>query len=193
MSNQPLPIQPYDLTPQKVVILDRDGVINEDSDHYIKSLDEWKPYPQAIEAIARLSCNGWTVAVATNQSGIARGYYDESVLAQMHDRLHERVHAAGGKIAHIAHCPHGPDDDCDCRKPKAGLLDQIQHALNLESLEGAWMVGDSRRDLEAGIAKGCHPVLVRTGKGRETEASGNLGQAWVFDDLAGFVDHLQRN
>lgn len=192
MSRQSLPPQPSELTPQKVVILDRDGVINEDSDNYIKSLDEWKPYPQAIDAIARLSKTGWTVAVATNQSGIARGYYDTSVLARMHETLCQRVQAAGGKIAHIAYCPHGPDDECACRKPKAGLLEQIQHALNLASLEGAWMVGDSLRDLQAGRAMGCHPVLVRTGKGKQTEAKGNLGQAWVFEDLTAFADYLER-
>ncbi|MDW5375939.1 D-glycero-beta-D-manno-heptose 1,7-bisphosphate 7-phosphatase [Halomonas sp. HP20-15] len=190
MTMQPLPVQPYDLTPNKVVILDRDGVINEDSENYIKSLEEWRPYPQAIEAIARLSLHGWTVAVATNQSGLARGYFDEATLQLMHDNLCERVSAAGGSIAHIAYCPHGPDDDCACRKPKVGLLDQIQQRLNLENLRGAWMVGDSGRDLEAGIAKGCHPVLVRTGKGKKTEARENLERVWIFDDLAAFVDHL---
>lgn len=191
MSQQPLPTQPYDLAPQKVVILDRDGVINEDSDDYIKSLDEWKPYPQAIEAIARLSRNGWTVTVATNQSGIARGYYDETVLTQMHDKLHELVRAAGGKITHIAWCPHSPDGGCDCRKPRAGLLEQIQHALNLESLDGAWMVGDSQRDLVAGQAMGCHPALVRTGKGMRTEADyAEREKPMIFDDLTAFVDYL---
>jgi len=190
MNTQSLPNQPHDLPPHKVVILDRDGVINEDSDDYIKSLEEWRPFPQAIKAIVRLSRQGWTIAVATNQSGVARGYCDEATLQQMHDDLTARVSAAGGEIAHIAYCPHGPDDDCNCRKPKTGLLDQIQQRLNLESLQGAWMVGDSSRDLKAGIAKGCHPVLVRTGKGTTTEARGNLGQAWVFDDLAAFADHL---
>lgn len=193
MNTQSLPNQPYDLVPNKVIVLDRDGVINEDSQDYIKSLEEWQPFPQAIEAIARLSRHGWTITVATNQSGVARGYYDEATLQLMHDDLSERVSAAGGRIAHITYCPHGPDDDCECRKPKAGLLDQIQHALNLESLRGAWMVGDSHRDLEAGIAKGCHPVLVRTGKGRQTEASGGLGKAWIFDDLAAFANHLIEN
>lgn len=193
MKIQPLPHQPYDLVPHKVVVLDRDGVINEDSDDYIKSLEEWRPFPQAIEAIARLTRHGWTVAVATNQSGVARGYYDEATLQLIHDDLHARVSAAGGQIAHIAYCPHGPDDDCNCRKPKTGLLDQIQHSLNLKSLQGAWMVGDSNRDLEAGLVKGCHPVLVRTGKGKGTEARGNLGRPWVFDDLAAFANHLIEN
>ena len=193
MSMQPLSGQSHELTPNTVIILDRDGVINEDSDDYITSLDEWRPYAQAIEAIARLTRHGWTIAVATNQSGVARGYYDEATLQLMHDDLLDRVSAAGGTIAHIAYCPHGPDDGCECRKPKTGLLDQIQHSLNLDSLQNAWMVGDSRRDLEAGIAKGCHPVLVRTGKGRRTEARGSLGQARIFDDLAAFADYLLEN
>ncbi|MFQ3788621.1 D-glycero-beta-D-manno-heptose 1,7-bisphosphate 7-phosphatase [Halomonas sp. A29] len=175
----------------RLVILDRDGVINHDSDDYIKSLAEWIPYPSSIEAIARLSRAGWTVAIATNQSGIARGYYDEVTLAAMHTELERQVGEAGGKIAHIAYCPHGPDDGCACRKPLPGLLIQIRDALELNSLEGSWMVGDSLRDLQAGEPMGCRPVLVRTGKGRRTEAKGTgLDGAILFDDLAAFVDRL---
>lgn len=175
----------------RLVILDRDGVINQDSDDYVKSLDEWIPYPAAIAAIARLNRAGWTVAIATNQSGIARGYYDEEVLEAMHDRLHELVHDAGGEVAHIAHCPHGPDEGCECRKPLPGLLEEIRKALAMDSLEGSWMVGDSLRDLQAGEPMGCRPVLVRTGKGRQTEEKGEgLEDALVFDDLAAFVDWL---
>lgn len=178
----------------QLVILDRDGVINRDSDDYVKSLDEFLPYPQAIDAIARLSKAGWTVAVATNQSGIARGYYDEATLAAMHERLKALVAAAGGEIAHIVHCPHGPDDDCDCRKPLPGLLERLGAALELESLTGSWMVGDSLRDLEAGEAVGCRAVLVRTGKGERTLARhperASDDRTRVFDDLAGFVDWL---
>lgn len=178
-------------SPDRLVILDRDGVINRDSDHYIKSLDEFVPYPAAIEAIARLCRAGWTVAVATNQSGIARGYYDEATLAAMHDELHRRVKAAGGEITHIAVCPHGPDEGCGCRKPRPGLLEEIRDALDMESLARSWMVGDSRRDLQAGEAVGCRLALVRTGKGRRTEAQEEgMGSARVFDDLAGFVDWL---
>lgn len=174
-----------------VVILDRDGVINQDSDDYVKTLAEWLPYPASIQAIARLSQAGWTVAVATNQSGIARGYYSEATLDSMHAELERLVAEAGGNIAHIAYCPHGPDDGCSCRKPLPGLLEQIQHALELDSLEGSWMVGDSLRDLEAGNQKGCRPVLVRTGKGERTEAKGEgLCNVPIFDDLATFVDWL---
>lgn len=175
----------------RLVILDRDGVINHDSDAYIKSLDEWAPYPSSIEAIARLTQAGWTVTVATNQSGIARGFYDETTLTSMHGELRRQVAEAGGEIAHIVHCPHGPADGCSCRKPLPGLLEQIRDALGLASLEGSWMVGDSLRDLKAGEVMGCRPVLVRTGKGQRTEAKGvGLDNAFVFDDLAAFVDWL---
>lgn len=177
--------------PTQLVILDRDGVINQDSDAYIKSLDEWIAYPNAIEAIARLSRQGWLIAVATNQSGIARGLYGQTELDAMHAEMHRQVKAAGGSIAHIAFCPHGPEDGCDCRKPLPGLLVQIRNALSLESLEGSWMVGDSLRDLQAGRTLGCRPVLVKTGKGERTLARGEgLDDTLVFDDLAAFTDWL---
>ncbi|KAA0010662.1 D-glycero-beta-D-manno-heptose 1,7-bisphosphate 7-phosphatase [Billgrantia pellis] len=183
---------PYDAS--RIVILDRDGVINRDSEAYIKSLEEWQPYPSSIEAIARLTRAGLTVAVATNQSGIARGFYDEATLSLMHAELRRRVQEAGGNIAHIAYCPHGPGDACDCRKPLPGLLEQIREALGLDNLKGSWMVGDSLRDLQAGEPMGCRPVLVRTGKGSQTEAKGvGLEGTLVFDDLAGFTDWLLAN
>ncbi|MFD2191359.1 D-glycero-beta-D-manno-heptose 1,7-bisphosphate 7-phosphatase [Pistricoccus aurantiacus] len=176
---------------ERLIILDRDGVINQDSDHYIKSLAEWIPYPQAISAMGRLSQAGWTLCVATNQSGIARGYYGEAALKQMHQRLHDLVHAEGGDIAHIVYCPHGPDDNCNCRKPLPGLLREIRDRLGLSGLEGSWMVGDSLRDLQAGEQMGCHNVLVRTGKGSYTEQKGELpAGAAVFDDLASFAHWL---
>lgn len=175
----------------KLVILDRDGVINRDSDAYIKSLAEWHPYPSAIRAIARLSQAGYTVAVATNQSGISRGYYTLATLESMHMRLRQLVNEAGGTIAHIAFCPHGPDDRCECRKPKPGLLHQIRDALGLDTLQGSWMVGDSLRDLQAGAAMGCHPILVRTGKGAKTEAQGHeLDNVVIHADLEAFTDWL---
>ncbi|WP_394426115.1 D-glycero-beta-D-manno-heptose 1,7-bisphosphate 7-phosphatase [Vreelandella stevensii] len=179
------------LMPDRLVILDRDGVINHDSDNYIKSLAEWVPYPASITAIARLSQAGFTVAVATNQSGIARGYYDEATLAAMHHHMSTLVEAEGGQIAHIAYCPHGPQDDCTCRKPLPGLLTQIQQALGLDHLGGSWMVGDSLRDLQAGEAVGCQSVLVKTGKGERTLAkSVGLEHTLVVNDLAEFVDQL---
>ncbi|MCL7930818.1 D-glycero-beta-D-manno-heptose 1,7-bisphosphate 7-phosphatase [Halomonas llamarensis] len=179
------------LLPERLIILDRDGVINQDSDAYIKSLAEWIPYPSAIDAMARLYKAGYTLAVATNQSGIARGYYDEKTLGTMHKRLQKLVSNAGGEIAHIAYCPHGPDDICHCRKPLPGLLEDIQKKLGRKTLEGSWMVGDSLRDLQAGEAVGCHSILVRTGKGQKTEAKGiGLEKAQVFDDLSAFADWL---
>ncbi|MCA1768442.1 MAG: D-glycero-beta-D-manno-heptose 1,7-bisphosphate 7-phosphatase [Halomonas sp.] len=182
-------------SPDRLVILDRDGVINQDSDEYVKTLTEWIPYPSAINAITRLSRAGWTVAVATNQSGIARGYYDEVTLNRMHAELNRLVNEGGGRIAHIAWCPHSPDEGCSCRKPLPGLLEQIRVALGMRDLKGSWMVGDSMRDLLAGNAVEAHPVLVLTGKGKRTLSKhpelGNAEDATrVFDDLAQFADWL---
>lgn len=176
-----------------LVILDRDGVINEDSDAYIKSLAEWHPIPGSIEAIARLSRAGFTVAVATNQSGLARGLFDLDDLEAIHARLNELVEAEGGRLAGIFYCPHHPDDGCDCRKPRAGLLDAIARELGLP-LAGAWFIGDSRRDLEAARARACEPVLVLTGKGERTQAQLAADHDWtslrVFSDLAAAAEAL---
>ena len=179
------------LSAEKLVILDRDGVINRDSDNYIKSLDEWVPYPSSITAISRLTRAGYTVAVATNQSGIARGFYNEATLHAMHRHLIALVESEGGRIAHIAYCPHGPDDQCQCRKPLPGMLVEIQQQLELESLTDSWMVGDSLRDLQAGESVGCKTALVRTGKGVQTEQKGaGLERALIYDDLSQFVEWL---
>lgn len=173
----------------KLLILDRDGVINQDSDDYIKSLAEWIPIPSAITAIARLSKAGWTIAVATNQSGIARGYYDLATLESMHARLRELVAEQGGELGMVVYCPHGPDDGCDCRKPKPGMLRQIAQHYGVD-LKGVWFVGDSRGDLDAALAVDCLPVLVKTGKGERTLAKTLLEGTLVFDDLAAVADHL---
>lgn len=173
----------------KLLILDRDGVINQDSDDYIKSLAEWIPIPSAITAIARLSKAGWTVAVATNQSGIARGYYDLATLESMHARLRELVAEQGGELGVVVYCPHGPDDGCDCRKPKPGMLRQIAQHYRAD-LKGVWFVGDSRGDLDAALAVDCLPVLVKTGKGERTLAKPLPEGTLVFDDLAAVADHL---
>lgn len=173
----------------KLLILDRDGVINYDSDAYIKTLEEWIPIPGAIEAIARLSKAGWTVAVATNQSGLARGYYDQAMLDAMHARLRQLVAEQGGEVGLIVHCPHGPDDGCDCRKPKAGLLKRIAAHYGVE-LAGVWFVGDSSGDLDAARAVDCQPVLVKTGKGQRTLAKPLPAGTLVFDDLAAVAARL---
>ena len=173
----------------KLLILDRDGVINEDSDAYIKSLAEWIPIPGSIEAIARLSRAGWTVAVATNQSGLARGYYDEATLDAMHARLRQLVAEQGGEVGLIVHCPHGPDDGCACRKPLPGLLVQIAEHYDV-ALDGVWFVGDSSGDLAAAQAVACQAVLVRSGKGQRTLAKGLPAGVKVFDNLAAVAAHL---
>ncbi len=174
-----------------LVILDRDGVINYDSDEFIKSAQEWLPLPGSIESIATLSRAGYTIAVATNQSGIARGLFDENAVAAMHDKLRELVAEAGGRVDHIVVCPHGPDDNCDCRKPMPGLYLQIAEHFGV-GLEGVPVIGDSLRDLEAAVAAGAQPMLVRTGYGKTTEESltNELALVPVFDDLAGAALHI---
>lgn len=176
----------------KLIILDRDGVINQDSDNYVRSADEWEPIPGSIEAIAKLSKAGYTVAVATNQSGIARGYFDEHELAAMHQKMCTLVEEEGGHISGVFFCPHGPDDDCDCRKPKTGLIEQIEceFGTNAERLP---FVGDSVKDVMCAKLAGCTPVLVRTGKGEATLAQSSeseLDGVSVFSDLKEYVDSL---
>ncbi len=173
----------------KLLILDRDGVINQDSDAYIKSLDEWIPIPGSIEAIAQLRKAGWTVAVATNQSGIARGYYSLATLDAMHARLRELVAAQGGEVGLIVYCPHGPDDGCDCRKPRPGMLRTIANHYAVD-LAGVWFVGDSKGDLEAARAVDAQPVLVMTGKGEQTLSKGVPEATLIFDDLASIASAL---
>ncbi|MEO9244336.1 D-glycero-beta-D-manno-heptose 1,7-bisphosphate 7-phosphatase [Pseudomonas inefficax] len=173
----------------KLLILDRDGVINHDSDAYIKTLDEWVPIPGSVEAIAQLSKAGWTVAVATNQSGIARGYYALATLEAMHARLRSLVAEQGGEVGYIVYCPHGPDEGCDCRKPKPGMLRAIAKHYQV-GLEGVWFVGDSKGDLEAALAVGAQPVLVKTGKGERTLEKGVPETTLIFDDLAAIAREL---
>lgn len=175
----------------KLIVLDRDGVINYDSDAYIKTVDEWQPLPGAIAAIARLHQAGWTVAVATNQSGLARGYYDEAELHAMHDKMRALLAEQQADIGLIAFCPHGPDDACDCRKPNTGLLLQIAEHYNTR-LEGVWFVGDSLRDLQAAVTVRAQPVLVKTGKGVDTARKELPAGTLVFDDLAAVADALLR-
>ncbi|SDU33251.1 D-glycero-beta-D-manno-heptose 1,7-bisphosphate 7-phosphatase [Halopseudomonas salegens] len=173
----------------QLIILDRDGVINEDSDAFVKSLDEWVPLPGAIDAIARLSRAGWTIAVATNQSGLARGLFSPATLDLMHARLEKLVAEQGGRIDLIRYCPHGPDAGCDCRKPQAGLFQQIATYFACD-LHGVPTVGDSLRDLQAGTSVGCTPYLVLTGKGQKTASQTLPADTRIFADLAAVVDHL---
>ena len=176
----------------KLLILDRDGGINYDSDAYIKSVEEWIPLPGAIEAIAQLSKAGWTVAIATNQSGIARGYYDIATLDAMHARLRTLVAEQGGEVGLVVYCPHGPDEGCDCRKPKPGMLKIIAEHYKVP-LAGIWFVGDSLGDLEAAKAVDSQPVLVKTGKGEKTQAKNLPVGTLIFDDLAAVAAELINN
>ena len=179
-----------------LVILDRDGVINYDSDDYIKSVAEWSPIPGSLEAIARLSRADFRIVVATNQSGIARGLYNLTTLNQIHQKMTAALRDHGGQIEAIFFCPHGPDDGCDCRKPRPGLLHQISERLNVP-LADVPVVGDSLRDLQCASRVGARPVLVRTGKGVKTESlladeepNSALKNTLVFNDLADFTEAL---
>ena len=174
----------------KLIVLDRDGTINQDSDQYIKSPLEWKPIPGSLEAIARLTHAGWRVVVATNQSGIARGLFDMSTLNAIHAEMHRAVALAGGRIDAVFFCPHAADSNCECRKPRPGLLLEIGERLNMD-MAGVPLAGDSLRDLEAAAAVGARPMLVLTGKGRKTRAAGGLPAGTeVFDDLAAIAAKL---
>lgn len=180
-----------------LIILDRDGVINFDSDNYIRSLEEWLPIPGSIEAIARLSAAGFTVTVATNQSGLARGYFEIEDLEAIHASLCAQVEDLGGEIAGIFYCPHLPEEGCSCRKPATGLLESIERELNLTA-QGAFFIGDSLKDLQAAQSFGCKPILVRTGKGMDTLATLRSPEPGVerpldipvYADLADASHHL---
>jgi D-glycero-D-manno-heptose 1,7-bisphosphate phosphatase len=158
---------------RKLVILDRDGVINVDSDAFIKSPDEWVAIPGSLEAIARLNQAGYRVAIASNQSGIGRGLFDMAALNAMHEKMNRAAAAVGGRIDAVFFCPHTQEDDCECRKPKPGMLQQIVERFEIDP-EDTPVVGDSLRDLQAGAALGFATHLVLTGKGQKTLAGGNL-------------------
>ncbi len=175
---------------QQLVILDRDGVINEDSDNYIKTPDEWIPIAGSLEAIARLNHAGYRVVIASNQSGLARGLFDINTLNAIHQKMFDALSKVGGHIDAVFFCPHGPDDDCQCRKPKPGLLLEIAERLDVD-LDGAPVIGDSLRDLEAAADVGATPILVLTGKGKITQDKlTSFGPVPVYQDLAAAVDAL---
>ena len=173
-----------------LIILDRDGVINEDSDAYIKSPDEWVPIPGSLAAIARLNQAGYRVAVATNQSGLARGLFTIDDLNAIHNKMHQALASEGGQIEALFFCPHGPNDTCECRKPKSGLFQQISERM-YTGLENIPCIGDSLRDLQAAVAVGARPILVRTGKGHKTEADPLFDPSIsIFHNLCEAVDAL---
>ena len=175
---------------RRLVVLDRDGVINEERIDFIRSPEQWRPLPGSLEAIARLCRAGLTVAVATNQSGVGRGLMSLADLDSIHRKMLGAVGEAGGQLSGVFFCPHTPMEGCRCRKPLPGLLEQIGAALDLP-VAGAYMVGDSLRDLQAATSAGALPALVRTGFGSSTERQLPTGmKVPVFDDLAGFTDWL---
>ena len=174
----------------KLIILDRDGVINEDSDDYIKSPDEWIPIPGSLDAIARLNHAGYAVAIASNQSGIARGYFSLETLAAMNVKMNDMLSLVGGRVDAMFFCPHGPKDGCDCRKPRPGLLIEIGNRFQA-SLGNVLFVGDNINDVKAAQAAGAKPVLVKTGKGEQTinmMAENNINNIPVYVDLADVVN-----
>ncbi|MCU0896350.1 MAG: D-glycero-beta-D-manno-heptose 1,7-bisphosphate 7-phosphatase [Burkholderiales bacterium] len=174
----------------KLVILDRDGVINFDSDQFIKSPEEWRPIPGSVEAIARLTQAGHRVVVATNQSGVGRGLFDMTTLAAIHDKMHRAVSQAGGRIDAVFYCPHAADSTCACRKPSPGMLLDIGERFNT-ALDGVPTVGDSLRDLQAAVAVRARPILVLTGKGKRTQDAGGLPEnTEVYADLAAVAKSL---
>jgi len=174
----------------RLVILDRDGVINEDSAAFIKSPAEWRPLPGSLEAIARLTQAHYHVVVVTNQSGVGRGLFDIDTLHQIHATMEQELLRRGGRIDAIYYCPHGPDDDCSCRKPRAGMFRDLAKRLQMD-LSGVPAVGDSLRDIQAAQVVKARPILVRTGKGLTTEQRGEgLAGVEVYDDLAAVVERL---
>lgn len=174
---------------RSLVMLDRDGVINHDSERYIRTPADWQPLPGSLTAIAALHRAGFTVVVCTNQSGLARGLITPAELDAIHASMVRAVAAAGGELAGIFICPHGPNDGCDCRKPRPGLLHQVERRLGLP-VRGAPCVGDSARDLAAATAAGARPILVRTGNGEKTLAQAETPPPEVYDDLAAVAEQL---
>ncbi|QEP43072.1 D-glycero-beta-D-manno-heptose 1,7-bisphosphate 7-phosphatase [Ectothiorhodospiraceae bacterium BW-2] len=197
--NLPLPLAQRNLWfhVKHLIILDRDGVINLDSDHYIRSVEEFIPLPGSLEAIAKLYQAGYQIAIATNQSGIGRGYYSIETLEAMHHKLAQLLQPLGAQIDYIAYCPHAPEAKCHCRKPEIGLFEQIAAHFQRQNLIGIPTVGDSLRDIETGRNMGCQTALVRSGKGERTIANYSFRlQQWqipLFSDLAEYVNHLLKN
>lgn len=175
----------------KLIILDRDGVINFDSDQFIKKPEEWKPIPGSLEAIARLNQADYRVVVATNQSGIGRGLFDMPTLNAIHDKMHKACALVGARIDAVFFCPHTASSDCQCRKPKPGMLEEIVARYNITNLKTVPVVGDSLRDLQCAAELGATPYLVLTGKGLGTQAAGGLPEGTkIFPDLVGVVAEL---
>lgn len=173
----------------KLIILDRDGVINYDSDHYIKHPSEWLAIPGSLSAMAKLYQAGFHIVVCTNQSGIARGHYSTETLHAIHQKMHQQLAELGGQISHIEFCPHHPDEHCHCRKPEVGMLENIARRFQCH-LKQVPFVGDSLRDLQAGATMGCQPILLKSGNGQALVDSQQTLPAGthIFNNLADFVE-----
>lgn len=177
--------------PNKLVILDRDGVINKDSADYIKSAAEWEPIAGSLEAISRLNGAGYKVVIASNQSGLGRGYFTIDDLNAMHAKLRQLLAEKGGLIDAIFICPHKPEDNCHCRKPSPGLFEEIKRRYNIDRSATTYAVGDSLRDLQAASAAGFKPWLVLTGNGQKTQQDPAFNKDTpVSEDLAAMVNRL---
>lgn len=174
---------------ERYVILDRDGTINIDSDAFIKSPDEWLPLPGSLEAIALLNKHGYKVVVISNQSGVARGLFDLATLEAMHDKMRRMAAAAGGKIEAVYCCPHGPDNHCSCRKPKTGLFEAFAKDKQVDPKD-VYSIGDSLRDIEASLAVGARPILVKTGKGQKTIRNNPQLNIPIFENLYDAATHI---
>ncbi len=170
------------MTTTKYILLDRDGVINHDANQFIKSPDEWLPIAGSLEAIALLNKAGYHVIVITNQSGVGRGLYSDATLTAIHAKMLRQLAAVGGHIQHIYYCPHLPDANCPCRKPKPGMLHQFSQDAGVD-LSDIFFIGDSLRDLQAGQAAGAKPLLVKTGNGQHTLATHPDLNIPIFEDL----------
>ena len=174
----------------KLVILDRDGVINQDSVYYIKNPNEWIPIPDSLESIARLNQHGYSVIIATNQSGIGRGLFNIETMNAINKKMLGLLGQVGGHIDAIFYCPHTEDVNCECRKPKCGMLEEISTRFNT-NLKNIPAVGDAPRDLLAYKSVGAQPILVKTGKGAETLATKSYPRnTWVFKNLSEAVDKI---
>ncbi len=183
----------------KLLILDRDGTINQDRDDFVKSVDEWVPLPGALEAMARLNQAGWTLVVATNQSGLVRGLFNAATLNAMHAKMHKLLAAVGGKVDAVFYCPHKPEENCTCRKPAPGLFTQILARYGLDAAtDTVHSAGDTLRDIQAGAAAGCISHLLLTGKSHAlrgmlpaNEVPANFPEGTqVHEDLAALAEHL---
>ncbi|MBU25899.1 MAG: D-glycero-beta-D-manno-heptose-1,7-bisphosphate 7-phosphatase [Gammaproteobacteria bacterium] len=173
------------------IILDRDGVINHDSENYIKSPDEWQAIDGSLVAIAKLKSAGYQIAVATNQSGLGRGLFSQSALLAIHKKMTQEAKASGGFFDMIVFCPHHPDANCVCRKPRTGLLQAINARLPLNA-DSDWLVGDTAGDLKTAQLMGIRAALVETGKGDQEIITGVVSRETtpVFKNLAHFASWL---